>query len=143
MIVCLHKYVYDIISDSRSVTINCRQSTRVWVFYYHNYDITHIPYIIVFFLPHQVCCSSSVSCDPQMVDHTWHTAVITHHDNYTVTIDAAVCFKPFPEESTTGVSGVRYLFRNTPCSYKRCAVYSVENDLPALPFVIMGNLLSF
>jgi hypothetical protein len=33
--------------------------------------------------------------------------------------------------------GVRYLFADTPCYYKRCAVYAAENAMPLAPFEVM------
>ncbi|CAH1793510.1 unnamed protein product [Owenia fusiformis] len=38
------------------------------------------------------------------------------------------------------VFGVRYAWQESPCGYKDCAVYSVENNLPAPPFVYHGKI---
>ena len=34
-----------------------------------------------------------------------------------------------------GLKGLRYAWREKPCNFKKCAVYSQENDLPGPPFV--------
>lgn len=31
------------------------------------------------------------------------------------------------------------MWRETPCDYKKAPIYSVENDLPAPPFIIRGS----
>ncbi len=31
--------------------------------------------------------------------------------------------------------GLRYLWLESPCQYKKCAIYSIKNQLPATPFV--------
>ena len=36
------------------------------------------------------------------------------------------------------VMGVRYAWRESPCQFKKCAVYSKENDLPAPPYIALG-----
>ena len=36
------------------------------------------------------------------------------------------------------IVGVRYAWRESPCEFKQCALYSMENDLPAPPFIDLG-----
>ena len=38
-----------------------------------------------------------------------------------------------PIAPSLNVTMVRYAWAQTPCDYKKCAVYSVENDLPSPP----------
>ncbi|XP_066926705.1 sialate O-acetylesterase-like [Clytia hemisphaerica] len=40
-----------------------------------------------------------------------------------------------PFEPSLNVTMVRYAWSQTPCEYKKCAVYSIENDLPSPPGV--------
>jgi len=34
--------------------------------------------------------------------------------------------------------GVRYAWRESPCQFKKCAVYTKENNLPMAPFKMIG-----
>ena len=36
----------------------------------------------------------------------------------------------------------RYLWRESPCSLEQCPIYSVQNDLPAVPYLYNGALLA-
>lgn len=56
---------------------------------------------------------------------------ITKSDVRSVTLSYKRCGQAY-------VVGLRYAWRESPCPYKQCAVYSKENDLPAPPFVING-----
>ena len=38
------------------------------------------------------------------------------------------------------VMGLRYVWGESPCDLESCFVYSVENDLPAPPYVYKGDL---
>lgn len=38
------------------------------------------------------------------------------------------------------VTGFRYLWRESPCQLLQCPLYSVENDLPAPPFIYHGHI---
>ena len=80
----------------------------------------------------KVCCPFVGACRPESLDVTWHAVLISAYTNTTITLDTSVC--------VGNVRGIRYLFLSSPCEYKRCAVYSVLNDLPALPFVIVPLL---
>lgn len=50
-------------------------------------------------------------------------------DNISVTIQVDVC-------SGIDVKGLRYEWRESPCDFKKCAVYEKVNGLPGPPFVI-------
>ena len=77
------------------------------------------------------------NCDPEVeTNTTWHDVSITAHTATSVSINASLCVD---ENNGFNVGGIRYLFRTTPCEYKKCPIYSVLNELPALPFVIIGN----
>jgi len=39
------------------------------------------------------------------------------------------------------VTGYRYLWRESPCALENCPVYSVENSLPAPPFIFNGVIV--
>lgn len=76
----------------------------------------------------EVCCSEVItsSCSPK--DSTWVPAPITDYDKQTVSISYSGCASPY-------VVAIRYAWSETPCPFKKCAVYSVENSLPAPPFI--------
>ena len=61
-------------------------------------------------------------------DSTWISAPITEYDKQTVTISYGGCASQY-------VTAIRYAWRESPCPFKKCAVYSVENSLPAPPFI--------
>ena len=61
-------------------------------------------------------------------DGTWVSAPITDHDKQTVSISYSGCASQY-------VVAIRYAWRESPCPFKKCAVYSVENNLPAPPFI--------
>lgn len=76
----------------------------------------------------EVCCSEDKSSDCNTIDSTWIAAPITDHDKQTVSISYKGCASPY-------VVAIRYAWRESPCSFKKCAVYSIENNLPAPPFI--------
>ena len=49
-------------------------------------------------------------------------------NNSTVTLSIKECHQQY-------LMGIRFAWRETPCAYKNASVYSVENDLPAPPFI--------
>ncbi|BFZ09705.1 hypothetical protein BsWGS_12744 [Bradybaena similaris] len=59
----------------------------------------------------------------------WAAANITSHDQVSVTLNNTC----HPNES---IKGVRYAWRESPCSFKACAVYGKVNSLPAPPFIL-------
>ena len=36
----------------------------------------------------------------------------------------------------------RYLWRESPCALEQCPIYSVQNNLPAVPYLYNGALLA-
>ena len=79
----------------------------------------------------QVCCShDTVTTCP--IDGNWTAAPVTHVGATSVQLSWRTC------GAATYVMGLRYLWRLTPCNYKKCAIYSVENELPAPPFIFRG-----
>ncbi|BFZ09711.1 hypothetical protein BsWGS_12749 [Bradybaena similaris] len=68
----------------------------------------------------------------QCVDNTWVPAAVVASDNTTVTIELDVC-------SGIDVKGLRYEWRESPCDFKKCAVYEKVNGLPGPPFVISSD----
>jgi len=84
-------------------------------------------HFIVYFSP-QVCCSrDTVTLCP--VDGNWTAAPVVNVGASTVQLSWRAC------GADTYVMGLRYEWRLTPCAYKKCAIYSVENELPAPPFI--------
>jgi hypothetical protein len=62
---------------------------------------------------------------------SWVPARIIASNASSVTLEA---------RSVIHAVGVRYLFADTPCFYKQCAVYAAENALPLAPFEAMWSL---
>ena len=76
----------------------------------------------------QVCCShDTVTTCP--IDGNWTAAPVMHVGATSVQLSWHAC------GADTYVMGLRYLWRLTPCNYMKCAIYSVENELPAPPFI--------
>ncbi|XP_048240376.1 sialate O-acetylesterase-like [Haliotis rufescens] len=73
---------------------------------------------------YEVCCYGHKSC--QSYDH-WEEAPIVSHHTASVTLSTSGCGNSHP-------AGVRYLWYETPCPLRSCAVYGRDNDLPAPPF---------
>ncbi|BFZ09706.1 hypothetical protein BsWGS_12748 [Bradybaena similaris] len=59
----------------------------------------------------------------------WTAANITSHDQVSVTLNNTC----HPNES---IKGLRYAWKESPCSFKACAVYGKVNGLPAPPFIL-------
>ncbi|CAG5125211.1 unnamed protein product [Candidula unifasciata] len=59
----------------------------------------------------------------------WVAANITSHDQVSVTLHN-------PCRAGESIKGVRYAWRESPCSFKACAVYGKVNSLPAPPFIL-------
>ncbi|XP_012942504.1 sialate O-acetylesterase [Aplysia californica] len=60
---------------------------------------------------------------------TWRTAL----NSTSITFDTKVC------GGDQRIRGLRYDWLTTPCYFKKCAVYSTVNSLPAPPFVFKAN----
>jgi len=78
----------------------------------------------------EICCSAS-SC--QGNDVHWVKSTIMATMTSSIEIDASVC-----TSATQQPSGVRYLWRESPCVLKSCALYGQTNYLPVPPFVQVG-----
>nr|XP_057935916.1 sialate O-acetylesterase isoform X1 [Doryrhamphus excisus] len=77
----------------------------------------------------EICCSQSqAQCGPQSV---WIPAPIKHWGPTTIQIAAHVC------PPSTAVAAVRYAWKDWPCDFKACPVYSANSVLPAPPFIII------
>lgn len=63
-------------------------------------------------------------------DSKWIAAPIVTYDDTSVTV--ATC-------DGMWIMGIRYAWRESPChTPKMCAVYSVENDIPMSPYILIG-----
>ncbi|XP_044210082.1 sialate O-acetylesterase [Thunnus albacares] len=76
----------------------------------------------------EICCSESLApCGPKS---NWVPAPIILWDHTTVELAAIYC--PHTDE----VVALRYAWRDWPCDFKACPIYSATSYLPAPPFVI-------
>ncbi|XP_061916498.1 sialate O-acetylesterase isoform X1 [Entelurus aequoreus] len=76
----------------------------------------------------ELCCSQSrAPCGPQSL---WIPSPIMHWVPTTVQISAYVC------PPSTAVAALRYAWKDWPCDFKACPVYSAKSGLPAPPFII-------
>ncbi|KAK6169986.1 hypothetical protein SNE40_018487 [Patella caerulea] len=78
----------------------------------------------------EFCCSLSLAvCDlPSLT--SWYAVTAMTSTSTTVTLE-------IPKScNNKTVQIVRYAWRESPCPYKQCAVYSVINELPGPPFKI-------
>lgn len=74
----------------------------------------------------KICCSETHSCGSES---SWVTVPNMQLSATKVRLFPAVC--PPSEE----VSGLRYAWRDWPCDFKACPVYSAGRTLPAPPFI--------
>lgn len=81
----------------------------------------------------EVCClKSNVSwCRDNTMGpgSGWNPAPVIAHSGTIVTIQTC---------ADSWIMGLRYAWRESPCPYKLCSVYSVENSLPVPPFIMNG-----
>ncbi|KAK3611040.1 hypothetical protein CHS0354_017466 [Potamilus streckersoni] len=80
----------------------------------------------------EVCCSKNNQslCNPD--DSKWNSVSIVKYDDNTVTMSYKnQCPNMY-------IVGLRYAWRESPCDFKNCAVYSKENSLPAPPYIMIG-----
>lgn len=78
----------------------------------------------------QVCCADKATCESN--DSIWVITVATaiKDSPLTITLAGHDACKSKP------LTGLRYLWRETPCLFKEAAVYSGEDsDLPAPPYI--------
>ncbi|KAE8295520.1 Sialate O-acetylesterase [Larimichthys crocea] len=76
----------------------------------------------------EICCS--VTEDPCGPTSHWVAVPIMQWDSTTVRVSANSC--PLPYE----VAALRYAWRDWPCDFKACPIYSTSGILPAPPFII-------
>ncbi|XP_053396074.1 sialate O-acetylesterase-like [Mercenaria mercenaria] len=75
----------------------------------------------------EVCCASTISgCSNPA---SWVAAPIKVTMTSKVQIDASGC------QGNYHVAGVRYLWKESPCALKQCALYDSHTQLPVPPFV--------
>ncbi|CAG5130233.1 unnamed protein product, partial [Candidula unifasciata] len=67
------------------------------------------------------------------VAEEWIPTSIIAHNTTAVTLFSNVC-NPGQQ-----LRGLRYAWRESPCAFKKCAVYETINDLPAPPFVAINS----
>ncbi|KAM9853189.1 sialate O-acetylesterase [Aulostomus maculatus] len=76
----------------------------------------------------EICCSQvAAQCGPQSV---WVPAPIMQWDSTSVQVSSSFC--PPTEE----VAALRYSWKDWPCDFKACPVYSASSALPAPPFIV-------
>ncbi|XP_067675186.1 sialate O-acetylesterase-like isoform X2 [Haliotis asinina] len=75
-----------------------------------------------------VCCSTATTCGGH---DTWVAAPIQSHQDNEVVLSTTAC--------THNVVGLRYAWRESPCDYKKCAIYGKDTSLPAPPFIHTDN----
>ncbi|XP_034404460.1 sialate O-acetylesterase isoform X2 [Cyclopterus lumpus] len=74
----------------------------------------------------EICCSGDQT--PGGPESRWVAAPIMHWGATTVQLSTSLC--PLPDK----VSAVRYAWRDWPCDFKACPIYSTSGSLPAPPF---------
>ncbi|XP_038548360.1 sialate O-acetylesterase [Micropterus salmoides] len=76
----------------------------------------------------EICCSrNQAPCGPQS---PWVPAGIMQWDQTTVQLSTSLC------PATDEVAALRYAWRDWPCDFKACPIYSASRILPAPPFII-------
>uniref|UniRef100_UPI003AAFAC71 sialate O-acetylesterase n=1 Tax=Centroberyx gerrardi TaxID=166262 RepID=UPI003AAFAC71 len=76
----------------------------------------------------EICCSEvPAPCGPQSL---WVPAPIMQWGLTTVQVSTSMC------QPTDKVAALRYAWKDWPCDFKACPVYSGTGDLPAPPFKI-------
>lgn len=82
------------------------------------------------FLLVKICCSEiGATCGPTSF---WAPAPIMHWGPTTVQLSASMC----PPTEAVAVAALRYAWRDWPCDFKACPIYSASRILPAPPFII-------
>ncbi|XP_012679496.2 sialate O-acetylesterase [Clupea harengus] len=76
----------------------------------------------------EICCSTEkVQCDP--LQHSWMTVPMVPQGSATVAVTLIGC-------RGEHVASLRYAWRDWPCDFKACPVYSADEVLPAPPFLL-------
>ncbi|XP_033119694.1 sialate O-acetylesterase-like isoform X1 [Anneissia japonica] len=74
----------------------------------------------------EICCVNSLSSCAEN-DQQWISVTVNEL--------VAPSIVRFSHPCESMITQVRYLWREYPCTFKRCALYSVENNLPTPPFI--------
>jgi sialate O-acetylesterase len=108
------------ITYSNVSNFDLRSSDVFDVFTFHYLIIKVILYVIF-----QVCCGGSL-CEKY---GRWYTSPIIGKNGLTITISVnSSCVDK-------QITGIRYLWRDTPCDFKKAAIYSsTDPDLPSPPY---------
>ncbi|KAM8769607.1 sialate O-acetylesterase [Acanthopagrus schlegelii] len=100
------------------------QSTLMYVNIAYDQTVSVTPSKDIF----EICCSRiKAPCGPKS---RWIEAPILQWSNTTVQVSAKVC------EPTNEVAAIRYAWRDWPCKFKACPIYSSSGILPAPPFIM-------
>ena len=79
----------------------------------------------------QVCCSPDNQTYCDLPRTKWIPTPIVANTSTSVTVSYQPCAGQW-------IVGLRYAWRESPCAFKQCAVYSKENALPMAPFLANG-----
>ncbi|KAK9520604.1 hypothetical protein VZT92_020477 [Zoarces viviparus] len=75
----------------------------------------------------EICCAGiETQCGPKS---SWVPAPIMHWGPTTVQLSTSLCQPPYK------VATLRYAWRDWPCDFKACPIYSASGILPAPPFI--------
>ncbi|CAH1801235.1 unnamed protein product [Owenia fusiformis] len=83
--------------------------------------------------PFEVCCSTSDGATCGDAGTSWEAAIVSEEN---ASSGVTITFSCLP--TMQSVVGVRYAWQESPCELNNCSVYSVENNLPAPPFIHNG-----
>lgn len=89
----------------------------------------------------ELCCSWNGREECSSGNSWWLPSSVLKWASNFVYLDGLVCGEG------QYIVGIRYAWRESPCIFKQCAVYSEENELPAPPFIFLnpagsGNVFS-
>ncbi len=79
----------------------------------------------------QLCCAPDDVTLCEDGGATWQLVDITSQGVSDLSLN-------IPCDEDQSLTGLRYIWRESPCDLEECAVYSVENDLPAPPYKYEG-----
>ncbi|GFO42736.1 sialate o-acetylesterase-like [Plakobranchus ocellatus] len=94
-------------------------------------DLVNITYMNTQKLEIRDWSGFEVLCAPSTGARSWLPTSVVQSFGTTVSVYASVC--PAGQK----IGGLRYAWRESPCAFKKCAVYGSESGLPAPPFVSM------
>uniref|UniRef100_A0A7N6ADK2 Sialate O-acetylesterase domain-containing protein n=1 Tax=Anabas testudineus TaxID=64144 RepID=A0A7N6ADK2_ANATE len=99
-------------------------STQIYVNVTYDQEVSVTPSKDIF----EICCSAiRAPCGPKSL---WVPAPIMQWNSTAVQLSASMCPPP------ADVAALRYAWRDWPCDFKACAIYSSSRILPAPPFII-------